>query len=144
MNEADELFLSRWYAVRSLLGDKWVPAVLMAVSAGPLRRVEILSTIRSYSLSVEWSNRLDVLHDSILTKVLKKLTDEGLLTRSQKSEVFPPHVSYGLTPAARDFVSAMSAVVDWAGRHEQVIVRARAVRDGVADVDWHGEAESQR
>ncbi|WP_418153398.1 winged helix-turn-helix transcriptional regulator [Actinoalloteichus caeruleus] len=133
MEATDEEFLTRWYEVRSLLGDKWVPAVLLVLSAGPLRRVEILSTIRSYPLSVEWSEKVSVLHDSILTKVLKKLTDEGLLLREQKEEVFPPYVTYALTPAAREFVSAMGVLVEWARRHEEVIARAHAIRCGGLD-----------
>jgi hypothetical protein len=46
-----------------------------------MRRKEILSTISSYSIGEEWSDKHAVLHDSILARTLKKITEEGLLTR---------------------------------------------------------------
>jgi hypothetical protein len=37
-----------------------------------------LPTIRSYSIGQEWSGKPAVLHDSILARALKKMTDAGI------------------------------------------------------------------
>lgn len=52
-----------------------------------MRRVEILSMIRSYSVGQGWSGRSVVLHDSISARVLKKMTAAGLLIRGEKPGV---------------------------------------------------------
>jgi DNA-binding HxlR family transcriptional regulator len=42
------------------------------------------------------------LRDSILARVLKKLTAEGLLIRDEKLGDFPPKVYYSLAPQVRN------------------------------------------
>lgn len=73
-----EKFLRRSYDLKYLVGDKWTLAILVTLSDGPMRRVEIHSTINSYSIGEEWSDKHTVLHDSILARTLKKMTEEGL------------------------------------------------------------------
>jgi DNA-binding HxlR family transcriptional regulator len=60
-----EKFRRRLYDLRYLVGDKWALAILVTLSNGPIRRVEILSTINSYSIGEEWSDKHAVLHDSM-------------------------------------------------------------------------------
>jgi DNA-binding HxlR family transcriptional regulator len=67
-----------------LFGDKWVSPIVIILSDGSIRRVEILSTIRSYSVGQGWSGGSVVLHDSILARALKQMTAAGLLVRDEK------------------------------------------------------------
>jgi DNA-binding HxlR family transcriptional regulator len=52
-----ERFLRRLYDLKYLVGDKWALAILVTLSDGPMRRVEIISTINSYSIGKEWSDK---------------------------------------------------------------------------------------
>jgi DNA-binding HxlR family transcriptional regulator len=84
MMVGDGEFLRDLCDLLRLFGDKWVPPILVTLADGPMRQVEILSTIRSYSIGQEWSGRPAVLHDSILARALKTMTAEGLLIRDEK------------------------------------------------------------
>jgi hypothetical protein len=70
----DEEFMRDLYDLLHLFGDKLVSPIVVTLAEGPIRRVEILSMIRSYSVGQRWSGRSVVLHDSILARALKKMT----------------------------------------------------------------------
>lgn len=53
MVAGDEEFLRDLYNLLRLFSDKWVALILVTLAAGPMRRVEILCTIRSYSVGQE-------------------------------------------------------------------------------------------
>jgi DNA-binding HxlR family transcriptional regulator len=88
----EQLLLRELYNLKYLFGDKWAPAIVVALARGRMRRVEILSTVNSYSIYEDWSDKRIVLHDSILTRTLKKMTTEGLLVRTESVESFPREV----------------------------------------------------
>jgi len=121
-----ERFLRRLYDLKYLFGDKWALAILVALADGPMRRVEILSTINSYSIGEEWSDKHAVLHDSMLARTLKKMTEEGLLVRNRHAEIFPPEVFYSLTEGAADFVRLVEPAILWADEHAELIAQAQA------------------
>lgn len=73
----DKAFLWGLCNLLNLFSDKWVAPILVTLAGGSMRRVEILGTIRSYSVGQEWSDKPVVLHDSILMRVLRKMTAEG-------------------------------------------------------------------
>jgi DNA-binding HxlR family transcriptional regulator len=126
MKVGAEGFLRRLYDLKYLVGDKWTLAILVTLSDGPMRRVEILSTINSYSIGEEWSDKHAVLHDRVLTRTLKKMTGEGLLTRTRRIEVFPPEVFYSLKPDALEFLRLAEPAMAWADDHAELIAQAQA------------------
>lgn len=128
MTVGDERFLRGLYDLKYLFGDKWTPAILAALANGPLRRVEILSTISSYSIGEEWSDKHTVLHDSILARYLKKMTEEGLLTRTRSPETFPTKVMYSLTPDVLEFLEIADRALTWVDAHPELISNAQAYR----------------
>lgn len=93
----DEASLRDLYNLPPLFGGKWVVPILVILVGGPTRRVEILCTIRSYSVEQEWPEKSAAMHDSILTRALRKKTIEGLLIREETPGSFPPEVYYSLT-----------------------------------------------
>jgi DNA-binding HxlR family transcriptional regulator len=123
MKEGDEGFLRGLYDLKYLFGDKWVPAILVTLSDGPMQRKEILSTISSYSIGEEWSDKHAVLHDSILARTLKKMTEEGLLTRTRNTQAFPVTVTYSLNP---EVLTLAETLVGWVDDHPEVIAQAQA------------------
>lgn len=128
MSLGDIRLLRGLYDLKYLFGDKWVPAILFALSDGPLRRVEILSTVNSYSIGKEWSDKYATLHDSILARTLKKMTEEGLVTRARSSEDFPPKVFYSLNPDVAELLTLIGPLVRWTEQHPELIAKAQAFR----------------
>lgn len=148
MTLGGERFLRRLYDLKYLVGDKWALAILVTVSGGPMRRVEILSTINSYSIGEEWSDKHAVLHDSILARTLKKMTEEGLLVRTRRAETFPAQVFYSLSGDALEFLQLSEPAIVWAEEHTALIARAQDHRRrpdgdgdalGIADPDEDDE-----
>ncbi|MCE7009928.1 winged helix-turn-helix transcriptional regulator [Kibdelosporangium philippinense] len=138
--QADEQFLRDLYNVKYLFSDKWAPAINVTLTHGPMRRSEILSTIESYSLGEEWSGKPVVLHDSILTRTLRKMTEQGLLVRQRDTSTFPPKVFYSLTPQVAEFMRILEPLAEWVRRNPELVERAQAHGrhhgdDGEADTD---------
>ncbi|WP_027946978.1 winged helix-turn-helix transcriptional regulator [Amycolatopsis taiwanensis] len=125
----DGELLRQFYDVKQLLNDKWAPAILVTLAEGEMRRADILSTINSFSYGAEWSDRQTPLQDSILARALKKMTEEGLLVRTESNPpTFPAEVYYSLTPPMEEFLVAIGPVREWARRHKDLIARAQAHR----------------
>jgi DNA-binding HxlR family transcriptional regulator len=138
-----ETFLQEVSDLKHLFGDKWTLAIMVALSEGPLRRTQILSTVNSYTLDEAWSEKPGVLHDSILARALKKMTGEGLLVHHYDGSVFPPKAHYELTPEAAEFFTLVRDVASWASRQADLVARARAYNrhDGAAAVVDKDDAE---
>lgn len=128
MPVGDERFLRSLYDLKYLFGDKWAPAIVVALAGGPMRRKEILSTISSYSIGEEWSDKQAVLHDSILARTLKKMTEEGILSRRRDTETFPARVYYSLNLEVVELLDVLDTVVAWVNKHLGLIARAQAYR----------------
>ncbi|MEV8444160.1 hypothetical protein AB0425_42870 [Actinosynnema sp. NPDC051121] len=77
MTERDDMTLGGLHDLKKLFRDKWAPAILVTLPDGPLRRVEILSTVNSYSIDENWTDKHAVLHDSILARTLKNMINRG-------------------------------------------------------------------
>lgn len=125
----DRELLRQFYDLKQLFNDKWAPAILVTLAEGRMRRVDILSTLQSLSYGAEWSDKQTPLHDSIFARTLKRMTEEGLLLRTEPdSPTFPAEVYYALTPPMEEFLNVVSPVQEWARRHADLIARAQAHR----------------
>lgn len=146
MTAGEARLLRGLYDLKYLFGDKWVPAILVALADGPRRRTEILSTVNSFSIGEEWADKHTVLHDSILARTLKKMTEEGLLTRRRSTETFPPRVMYSLRPEVVEFLTVVEPVIVWTEQHPDLMAKAQAYRrrnggDPGAGVDEFDEVD---
>jgi DNA-binding HxlR family transcriptional regulator len=136
MTRGDERLLRGLYDLKYLFRDKWAPAILITLSDGPRQRKEILSTISSYSIDEEWSDKHSTLHDSILARTLKKMTEEGLLTRERHTETFPARVIYSLKPEVLEFLSLTEPLIEWTERYPELIAQAQTyARNNGDDTD---------
>jgi DNA-binding HxlR family transcriptional regulator len=97
--------LPAWHGARALTAGEWVPAVMLTLLASPLRYTAILSAVRSRDTDMS-ARRHETLHDSVLARTLRRMADDGLLDRSERTGVFPPSVLYALTPPARERLDA--------------------------------------
>jgi DNA-binding HxlR family transcriptional regulator len=93
------------------IGDKWTVLVVLLLSNGPLRFTELRDGIGRVA-------------PKVLTKTLRRLERDGLLTREVFAEV-PPRVEYTLTPLGRSLISPISAVTEWAETHVPAISQAQ-------------------
>ncbi len=125
MTRDDRFFLRDMQDVKHIFGDKWTIPVMVALAGGPMRRSGILTTVDSYSIDENWPRKATVLHDSILTRTLRKMVAEGLVKRQELPDVFPRHVRYELRPEAMDFLERVRKVVGWSSDNAHVVVRAQ-------------------
>ena len=56
--------------------------------------------------------------NTMLTKALRELEEDGLLSREQFNEI-PPRVEYSLTPMGRDLLPVFYAIMNWGFLHEE-------------------------
>ena len=56
--------------------------------------------------------------NTMLTKALRELEEDGLIHREQFNEI-PPHVEYSLTEKGRDLQPVFYAIMNWGFRHEK-------------------------
>src|SRR6266478_7665244 len=90
------------YPSRRLLdriGDKWTPIVLYILGQGTKRYGEM-------------QRHLPDVSKKMLTQTLRRLEEDGLLTRTVFAEV-PPRVEYDLTPLGRVFLEPVTSLCAW-------------------------------
>ncbi len=97
------------------IGDKWTILVISTLSDGPLRFTHLLVRIPGIS-------------HRMLTRTLRSLERDGLVTRDSFPEV-PPRVEYGLTDVGATLIVPIRALIDWVNVHEADVERSRAFFD---------------
>ncbi|MFI9553400.1 winged helix-turn-helix transcriptional regulator [Nonomuraea endophytica] len=94
------------------MGDRWSLLLVAVLGQRPHRYNELHRSIEGIS-------------QRMLTRTLRGLEVDGLVRR----EVFPtvpPSVEYSLTPLGRTLLEPVSALADWAVRHEAEINASRS------------------
>lgn len=104
--------------VLTRVGDKWTVLVVGALATGPLRFGALHEEIAGIS-------------HRMLTRTLRSLTRDGLVTRTAYAEM-PPRVEYALTPLGRSLGEAVSGVVGWVQRNQGEVVANRDAFDRLA------------
>ena len=95
------------------IGDRWSILILLTLEPAkiPMRFKEIEQAIPDIS-------------QKMLTRTLRDLEADGLVTRHAYAEV-PPRVEYGLTDRARTLTPHLNALVQWAAENLSGIVNDR-------------------
>ena len=62
----------------------------------------------------------------MLAATLDYLEQEGLVSCTAQA-TFPPHVTYGLTPLAYNFLREISYVIEWGQLHYEEILQGRKI-----------------
>src|SRR6266404_6343478 len=97
-----------------LIGDKWTPIVLYILGQGTKRYGEM-------------QRHLPDVSKKMLTQTVRRLEEDGLLTRTVFAEV-PPRVEYDLTPLGRVFLEPVTELCRWARDHPLELRRVEAYR----------------
>ncbi|CUU53707.1 DNA-binding transcriptional regulator, HxlR family [Parafrankia irregularis] len=93
------------------VSGKWSVSILIAAAHGPVRFTEL-------------ERGIDGISRRMLTLTLRRLERDGLLTRKVYPTV-PPKTEYTATSVARELFAPLSALRDWAERHQMTIASAR-------------------
>ena len=114
MGAAHDLLAARCpsWAVLNLIGARWVPTVLNALDAGPMRFTELEKAVERVTAKA-------------LTETLRTLEHDGSVDRAETPSATPPKVEYSLTPLGRSLVEVLTPVREWAERHAGEIAAAR-------------------
>ncbi|MER5201115.1 winged helix-turn-helix transcriptional regulator [Streptomyces sp. NPDC002755] len=99
------------------VGDKWSMLIIAVLENGPLRYTDLQRQIPGIS-------------QRMLTRTLRQLLEDGLITRTAYAEV-PPRVEYALTPLGRGLHEIVMQLIGWAADHHDEI-RASRARTGTA------------
>ncbi|MFS8199539.1 winged helix-turn-helix transcriptional regulator [Streptomyces sp. CWNU-52B] len=95
------------------VGDKWSLLVIANLQGGPRRYSYLQQSVPGVS-------------QRMLTLTLRKLGEDGLVTRTAYAEV-PPRVEYALTPLGESLLGVATPLVQWASTHHAVIREHRAL-----------------
>ena len=104
--------------VREILGrvaDKWTLLVIEELAGGELRFTQLRDRIGDVS-------------QKMLTKTLRQLERDGLVTRRVHA-VVPPRVDYGLTPIGEALGEAVCDIWKWVEQHMSGVQKARRAYD---------------
>ena len=101
--------------VLTRVGDKWSMFVVIALQEGVLRFSEL-------------RRRIDGVTPKMLTRTLRGLERDGLVTRTAYPTV-PVTVEYELTPLGRSLGGAVATIRGWALEHIEQVEAARARYD---------------
>lgn len=94
------------------VGDKWSMLLVILLGGRPHRYNELHRAVEGIS-------------QRMLTRTLRGLEADGLVRRDVHPTV-PPSVEYSLTPLGRTLLQPLSALADWAVRHEAESTEARS------------------
>lgn len=96
-------FLCGLDAAVSVVGGKWKPLILWALSEQPRRTAEL-------------RRELDGVSEKVLIAQLRELERDGVVRREVFAEV-PPKVVYHLTDVGEELNRALLPLGDWGERH---------------------------
>ncbi|MCD9197452.1 winged helix-turn-helix transcriptional regulator [Aeromicrobium wangtongii] len=108
-------------AIRSILdriGNKWTLLVVATLEGGSMRFTELQQRIPGVS-------------QRMLTRTLRLLERDGLVTRTVHAEV-PPRVEYELTATGRTLIAPAVTLAEWAVEHNPGIERSHTSFDARA------------
>ncbi|MCL7376767.1 helix-turn-helix domain-containing protein [Streptomyces sp. 35G-GA-8] len=94
------------------VGDKWSMLIIAVLEDGPLRYTDLQRQIPGIS-------------QRMLTHTLRRLREDGLITRTAYAEV-PPRVEYALAPLGRGLHEIVKRLIGWAADHHDEIRVNRA------------------
>ena len=105
-------------AIRGILdriGDKWTLLVVATLDGEKLRFTEL-------------QHRIPGISQRMLTRTVRHLERDGLVSRTVHAEV-PPRVEYALTPTGRTLIEPAVALAEWAVDHNPQIERSQGAYD---------------
>jgi DNA-binding HxlR family transcriptional regulator len=104
-----------------LVGDKWTPLVVMVLNCGAMRYLALHNIVSLFARQGQESG----ISQRMLTLVLRNLEMNGMVARSAHSAT-AHRGEYFLTPLGKSFHDQIMQLVEWAERHSEELIQARA------------------
>jgi DNA-binding HxlR family transcriptional regulator len=101
------------------LASKWTILIIDTLGAGTHRFAELRRTI-------------DGISEKMLAQTLRRLEQDGLLTRTVYPEV-PPHTEYALTPLGHSISAPIASLRSWAEENINEVIAARSAYESKTD-----------
>lgn len=120
LSTEDAAQLALVHEILGRIADKWTLLVIEELS-------EAASELRFTHLA----QRIPGVSQKMLTKTLRQLERDGLVTR-RVHPVIPPHVDYALTPRGESLGEAVCGIWLWAEKHGKQVLRSRQAYDARA------------
>lgn len=99
--------------VLDCIADKWTVLIIRRLADGTLRFAQLRRAV-------------DGISQKVLTKTLRDLERDGIVTRRIYASV-PPKVEYTLTTLGRSLCSLVAGICDWAEENIEQVQAARQV-----------------
>lgn len=112
-------FLCGLDAAVAVIGGKWKPLILWALSEHPRRTGELRRELEGVS-------------EKVLTQQLRELERDGIVHREVHQEV-PPKVVYSLTAKGVALDRALRPLGDWGDEHREAIAAVRNASIGATE-----------
>lgn len=90
----------------NIIGGKWKVPILWYIAESPQRYNQL-------------RNRINGITNAMLTRSLRDLEENGLITRIQ-FDVIPPHVEYHITDKGLEIIPAIQLIREWGMSHADV------------------------
>jgi DNA-binding HxlR family transcriptional regulator len=145
MNSEDEDLILRIYDLKQVLRADWVGAILILLNRGPQHYSELRDQMTAWSFQDPWSGKKRALGNGVLARTLTRMTEDGLLVRTELPTQWQPAVRYELSERARRLLDALRPVLSWAGENREFFIAAQHARRGVAaDAGLRADADPDR
>ncbi|MFI5891140.1 winged helix-turn-helix transcriptional regulator [Actinoplanes sp. NPDC051513] len=108
---ADDALRAVLRGLLTTIGDKWTLVVIAAL----VEKEQRFTTIQ---------RRIDGISHRLLTKTLRDLERDGLVSRNVYAEV-PPRVEYALTPLGRSLLGPIDGLIRWVDDNGRAVLTNR-------------------
>lgn len=125
MIEADEDELIRLiFDVRQVFRGDWAGPILVVLRRGSMQYRELRDEMGHYSVSDRWSGKERTLSNSELARTLTRMTQDGLLIRTETPGEWHRTVSYELSVEGREMMERLTPLLRWAAGSPEFFDRA--------------------
>jgi DNA-binding HxlR family transcriptional regulator len=97
-------------ATMDVIGGKWKPLIIYALNDETLRFSQLLDKLQPR------------ITQRMLTKQLRQLEEDGLITRKVYTQV-PPKVEYSLTELGKSLMPILDQLCEWGSEHMGSLIR---------------------
>ena len=94
-----------------IIAGRWKPDIIWNLQQGPMRFNALKRAVGQVS-------------QKMLTQQLRELMRDGLITRTQYSEI-PPRVEYEQTELAKSLKPVFGALISWSDENSVAVLKAR-------------------
>lgn len=128
MESDDEDLILRIYDLKQVLRADWVGPVLVLLVHGPKHYSELRDEMQAWSFQDPWSGRERAVGNGEFARTLSRMTEDGLLVRTELPTRWQPAVVYELSDHARGLLAELGPALAWVGENREFFAAARRGR----------------